>query len=119
MKFMIQRNFQKITLLFLLPSLQYFQTQKKNYYLFYVKKNGEDFHLKYKSSIMMLEVILHLIKTGWMLLTRCNMIWFENLAIQMRQYNYYDVLHNFIQVKLHYFYIDIIIEVIDLTFLII
>src|SRR5215211_3660077 len=64
-----------------------------------MKRSDEDFHLKYKNSIMMLVVTPHVIRIGWMLLIRCSMIWFENLAIQMRQYNYCDVLHSFIQVK--------------------
>src|SRR4051812_4149732 len=64
-----------------------------------MKRSDEDFHLKYKNSIMMLVVIPHVIRIGWMLLIRCSMIWSENLAIQMRQYNYCDVLHSFIQVK--------------------
>src|SRR2546430_697469 len=47
----------------------------------------------------MLGVISHVAWTGWMSPTRCNMSWFENLAIRMRLYNYYGVLHNFIKVR--------------------
>src|SRR6266542_401618 len=57
-----------------------------------MRKNSKDCHLKHKNNIIMLGMTLHLTWIGWMLPTRCNISWSENLATRMRQYNYYDVL---------------------------
>src|SRR5436305_11476466 len=64
-----------------------------------MKRKSEGFRQKYNNNITRLEVALHLTRTGWTSPIKCNMSWFENLVIQMKLYNYYDVPHNFIKVK--------------------